>query len=162
MQKKSRMIVFIILAVIAIAIAIMLLSTKSITLTTNNIKVDLKYSNFNFTCEQEKNTEGILKSNNEEIQIKINENLQDYYESFGILKDYRMMAYNGQEKEYNSIQCFYYYDYTENSYIVIAPINEEAYLGIYIVPKEGSNKTAEETFNKKEVQKVLESLKIDA
>ena len=160
MNKKIIIVFACVIVVVAIILCVVFVTTKHIGLIYKGIEINLTYSSLNFNYEQKNEKEGTLKSNNEEVQLKINDNLKDFYESYNVLKDYRMMAYKGQEVEYNQIPCFYYYDSLENFYTVIAKINEESYLSINVKPKENNNKNAEEIFNQKKIQKILNTLEI--
>lgn len=162
-NKNNLKVILIIVSVIIIAIIsfvlIKIFTTKNIELLVNNSKINLTYSSLDYKESQKSDSEAKIESKEDDITIKTYTNIDTEYE---MLKEYKKMVYNGEEKQFNNITYMYYKNPSTNQLGVIAPISDKSYIEITISAKEGGNKTVEDIFNQKKVQNILESLKIDA
>ena len=156
-KKINRKIITIALIIIVVVALVKVITNKKITLTDNNKVITLNYSSIYFKRGEYTETKSNLKSKNEEINVEIKEN---ELESYNILRDYCIMAYKGENIEYNKVPYFYYYDKINKQYVVITKVDEQKILKIDIRPTDNSKKDVEETFNQNKVQKILKNIKI--
>ena len=157
-NKKSNGRIIVIALILLILFTLVKVATnKKITLSANNKVITLNYSSIYFKRGENAETKSNLKSKKEEINVEIKENK---LESYNILRDYCIMAYKGENVEYNKIPCFCYCDEINKQYVVISKIDEQKIIEITIKPNDNSNKDVTETFNQKKVQKILKTLKI--
>ena len=156
-NKLIKKVIVVISIIVIIFILVTVLTSKKITLNSDNKEITLDYSSFSFQEGEKSETRSKIESKEEEIIAEVKENK---LESYDIFRDYCIMAYKGENVEYNKIPCFYYNDEIQKKYVVISKLDEQKYVEINIKAKENVNKNADEIFNKKEVQKVLKTLKI--
>lgn len=156
-NNLKRKIIAIVAIIVIIFILVTIITSKKITVTSNNKVITLNYSSFNFQESEKDETRSKIESKEEEIIAEVKENK---LESYDIYRDYCIMAYKGENVEYNKIPCVYYYDEIQNQYVVISKVDEQKYVEINVKAKENVNKNANEIFNKKEVQNVLKTLEI--
>ena len=148
--------------VIVIAVSLVLFLTFNL-FTKKNIKINVDNSNINFTYSsldykkiEENQNEVKLESKENEIITRAYNNIDTKYD---VLKEYKKMVYNGEEKQYKNVK-FLSYNENENKHVYMAQISENSYVEIIFSKKENSSKSLEDIVNQKNVQKILDSVKI--
>ena len=148
--------------VIVIAVILVLFLTFNL-FTKKNIKINVDNSNINFTYSsldykkiEENQNEVKLESKENEIITRAYNNIDTKYD---VLKEYKKMVYNGEEKQYKNVK-FLSYNENENKHVYMAQISENSYVEIIFSKKENSSKSLEDIVNQKNVQKILDSVKI--
>lgn len=161
MKKKNNK-SFIKIAIIAIAIIIVLFLVFNL-LTQKNRKLNIDGSNINFTYSsldykqiEEDQDEIKLESKEDKIIIKSYSNTDTKYD---ILKEYKKMVYNGEEKQYKNVLVLSYKE-NDNNHVYMLKISDNAYIEITLSKKEDCKKTLDELINKKCIQNILDSVKV--
>ena len=161
MKKKNNK-SFIKIAFIAIAIIIVLFLVFNL-LTQKNKKLNIDGSNINFTYSsldykqiEEDQDEIKLESKEDKIIIKSYSNTDTKYD---VLKEYKKMVYNGEEKQYKNVLVLSYKE-NDNNHVYMLKISDNAYIEITVSKKEDCKKTLDELINKKCIQNILNSVKV--
>ena len=161
-MKKENNKSFIKIAFIAIAIIIVLFLVFNL-LTQKNKKLNIDGSNINFTYSsldykqiEEDQDEIKLESKEDKIIIKSYSNTDTKYD---VLKEYKKMVYNGEEKQYKNVLVLSYKE-NDNNHVYMLKISDNAYIEITVSKKEDCKKTLDELINKKCIQNILNSVKV--
>lgn len=156
MKKVMKIVIISIALVVAMYGIIMIATNKKITINfEEGTNLIVKYNTMQFKVETDADGNNILVGKDEKIMFGKIKSLEDYGNDFALLKDYRIMAYNGKVVEYNGTEYIAYKK--ENNYELVCQIGTDEYVEIKI---NGSQDNVEDVFNSKKVQKVLSRMEL--
>lgn len=153
-KTKNRALIIIVLIVIIFGITITAINKKITINLGEEKKLIVKYNAMQFKAETDNNS--VLVGKNESISFSKIKSLEDYGNDYIILRDYRVMAYNGKLVDYNGTEYAVYKN--ENNYVLVCQIGIDGYMEIKI---SSSQDNVEDIFNSKKVQKILNKMKLE-
>lgn len=154
-KTKNRALIIIVLIVIIFGITITAINKKITINLGEEKKLIVKYNAMQFKAETDNNN-SVLVGKNESISFSKIKSLEDYGNDYIILRDYRVMAYNGKLVDYNGTEYAVYKN--ENNYVLVCQIGIDGYMEIKI---SSSQDNVEDIFNSKKVQKILNKMKLE-
>ena len=155
-KSPIKMIVIVIAVILVLFLTFNLFTKKNIKINVDNSNINFKYSSLDYKKIEENQNEVKLESKENEIITRAYNNIDTKYD---VLKEYKKMVYNGEEKQYKNVK-FLSYNENENKHVYMAQISENSYVEIIFSKKENSSKSLEDIVNQKNVQKILDSVKI--
>ena len=155
-KSPIKMIVIVIAVILVLFLTFNLFTKKNIKINVDNSNINFKYSSLDYKKIEENQNEVKLESKENEIITRAYNNIDTKYD---VLKEYKKMVYNGEEKQYKNVK-FLSYNESENKHVYMAQISENSYVEIIFSKKENSSKSLEDIVNQKNVQKILDSVKI--
>lgn len=156
MKKVTKAVIISIVLIIAIYGIIMIITNKKITINfEKGINLIVKYNSMQFNIETDDNGNNILVGKDEKFSFSKIKSLDDYSNDFSILRDYRIMAYNGKVVEYNGTEYIVYRE--KNNYVLVFQIGTDGYAEIKISSNQNN---VEDVFNSKKVQKILSEMEL--
>lgn len=154
MTKKTILISIVL--IVAIYGIIMIATNRKITINfEKEKKMIVKYNTMQFKAETDDDGNSVLRGKDESISFSKTKNLDNYSNDYIILRDYRVMAYNGKLVNYNGTEYAVYKK--ENNYELLCQIGTDGYMEIKI---SSSQDSIEDVFNSKKVQKVLSKMEL--
>ncbi|MBQ3415790.1 MAG: hypothetical protein IJH39_10755 [Clostridia bacterium] len=155
-KSPIKMIVIVIAVILVLFLTFNLFTKKNIKINVDNSNINFTYSSLDYKKIEENQNEVKLESKENEIITRAYNNIDTKYD---VLKEYKKMVYNGEEKQYKNVK-FLSYNENENKHVYMAQISENSYVEIIFSKKENSSKSLEDIVNQKNVQKILDSVKI--
>ena len=165
MNKKWGIIAGVAVLILGIIVILLIVFSGNKTLKGQDVNVSLNcYSSLEYKEIQGKSmkTAEITNKNEDFIfSIKIDTETLGYLYRNSFEK-YKEDKQNSEDITINNITGFKYYDESTDQYQIVFHVNEEETILITIEPMvKGEGTTAKDIYNMKEVQDILESIKID-